>query len=309
MDTKEQMITYIALSLTALFWGLSFVGTKIALESFSVFTLILMRFSLASLLFFLFFLFRGFPRFSKKDHIKIIATAVFQPALYFFFETFGIEYTTASKAGIIVATIPMVVLLFSSLFFGERTNGFSIMGALLSFIGVMILVMGDPKFTWSLQGHLLGDLFMVGAVISAAAYMVMAGDLGQRYSALDITGTQMIYGTLLLLPVCLWQLPPAPLAATSVQAIVAVLFLVFLATIGAFFCYNYALSKIAASRASLFINAIPVITAIASWVILGERLNALQMGGGAIVLFAVYLTNYFTTRKVVPRMASSPSDI
>jgi drug/metabolite transporter (DMT)-like permease len=62
--------------------------------------------------------------------------------------------------------------------------------------------------------------------------------------------------------------------------------------IGAFLCYNYALSKLPATRAAIFINGIPVVTAIAAWLLLGEKLTLIQVGGGALVLFAVGLTNW-----------------
>lgn len=56
-------------------------------------------------------------------------------------------------------------------------------------------------------------------------------------------------------------------------------------------CYNYALSQVPASRASVFVNGIPVVTAIGAWAILNERLTAIQFGGGTLVLVAVFLTN------------------
>ncbi|MBW2598961.1 MAG: EamA family transporter [Deltaproteobacteria bacterium] len=59
----------------------------------------------------------------------------------------------------------------------------------------------------------------------------------------------------------------------------------------AFFFYNYALTKIPASRAAIFINGIPVVTLLGAWVILGECLTLLQLAGGILVLSAVFITN------------------
>jgi drug/metabolite transporter (DMT)-like permease len=55
--------------------------------------------------------------------------------------------------------------------------------------------------------------------------------------------------------------------------------------------YNYALTRIEASRASVFINGVPVVTAVGAWFILGEKLTLLQVGGGALVLLAVFISN------------------
>ena len=61
--------------------------------------------------------------------------------------------------------------------------------------------------------------------------------------------------------------------------------------LGAFLCYNFALTQVPASRAAVFVNGIPVVTAIGAWVLLAERLTEVQAGGGLLVLAAVFLTN------------------
>ena len=77
----------------------------------------------------------------------------------------------------------------------------------------------------------------------------------------------------------------------SGRSVEALLYLTIFATIGAFLCYNYALSRIPASRAAVFINGIPVVTALGAWIVLGESLTPVQAAGGVLVLCAVFLTN------------------
>ncbi|NLO21704.1 MAG: DMT family transporter [Syntrophomonadaceae bacterium] len=64
-----------------------------------------------------------------------------------------------------------------------------------------------------------------------------------------------------------------------------------------FLAYNFALTRIEASRASIFINGVPVVTAVGAWFILGEKLTLLQMGGGALVLLAVFISSIPTKSK------------
>jgi len=64
----------------------------------------------------------------------------------------------------------------------------------------------------------------------------------------------------------------------------ALLYLTIFATIGAFLCYNYALTKIPAFRAAVFINGIPVVTALGAWILLGESLTVVQAAGGVLVI-------------------------
>lgn len=287
---------YAALSAAVLFWGFSFVATKVALETFPTFTLIFARFSLASCVFLLLAVLKGLPRFSGRDHGKLFLMALFEPGLYFVFETMGLQRTTAPKAALIIATIPVAVLVFARVLIGERISLISLLGICTSLAGIAILITGDPTFSWSLGGHLLGDLFIVGAVITAALYMVAARDLGKNHSAWNITSCQTFYGALFFAPLFLWEARQADFVALSARSVGAVLYLTFFATVAAFLFYNYALTKVAASRAAVFVNGIPVVATFGAWVVLGERLTALQAAGGVMVLLGVWLTNALAKR-------------
>ena len=291
LKNNGQLITYCALTAVAIFWGLSFVATKIALETFPTFTLVFIRFFFASLFFLVLLLGKGFPQFSRRDHGKLFLTALFEPGLYFIFETIGLQHTTAPKASLMIATVPVAVLVFAAIFLRERPTPMSVAGIGLSLVGIMILVGGDPDFSWHLGGSLLGDLLIIGAVITAALYMVCARDLGKKHAALDITGYQMMYGAVMYAPAFLWELPDIQWSAISGRSLAALVYLALFATCAAFMCYNYALTKVPAGRAAVFINGIPVVTAIGAWILLGETLTPLQLCGGALVLTAVCLTN------------------
>ena len=282
---------YFALTLAMVFWGLSFVATKIALESLPTFTLVFLRFGLGSCLFLALAVQYGLPRFTRKAHGKLLLTAVFEPGLYFIFETIGLQHTTAPKAALIIALTPIAVLFFASLFLGERSSPWSLFGTAMSLAGIAVLVGGDPQFRWALGGHLLGDLLIFGAVISAALYMVCARDLGRSHSAREITSMQTLYGSLFYLVPFLLELPEIQWSAVSGRSLGALGYLTVFATFSAFLCYNYGLTKVPASRASVFINGIPVVTALAAWLLLGERLTMLQAVGGLLVLVGVYLAN------------------
>jgi drug/metabolite transporter (DMT)-like permease len=291
LKSTTHVLTYTALTAVAIFWGLSFVATKIALETFPIFTLVFIRFSVAAFFFFLLMLNRGFPKFSGRDHARVFLMALFEPGLYFIFETIGLQYTSAPKTALLIATIPVAVLVFAFLFIGERPALTSILGIGLSLVGISILIVGDPQFSWQLGGSLVGDLLIIGAVVTAALYMVCARNLGQGHNALDITGLQMMYGALLYTPLFFWELPAVHWSAISVRSLVALAYLTVFATCAAFLCYNYALTKLPAGKAAVFINGIPVVTAIGAWILLGETLTLLQLCGGIIVLTAVCLTN------------------
>ncbi len=291
MIQNEELKTYIALNAAIIFWGLSFVATKIALESIPLFTLVFARFSLASCFLLVFLIRRGFPQFTGKDHVNMFLIALFEPGLYFIFETLGLKYTTAPKASLIIATIPVVVVIFSALFLGEKTRITGLLGIGLSLTGIAVLITGGPQFKWELGDSMLGDILIIGAVISAALYIVSARKLGQNRSPFEITSMQFMYGAIFYAPAFFWELPHMQWSAVSGRSIGALVYLTLFATVCAFLCYNFALSRVPASRAAVFINGIPVVTTLGAWMLLGEKLTMIQAAGGCIVLFAVFLTN------------------
>jgi drug/metabolite transporter (DMT)-like permease len=143
-----------------------------------------------------------------------------------------------------------------------------------------------------LKGALLGDLLIFGAVFSAAFYIVGARNLGKKYSSKDITTMQTLYGAIFFAPAFFWELPEVKWSAMNGRSLAALIYLTVFATVAAFLCYNHALTKIPAARASVFINGIPVVTAVGAWLLLGETLNPTQSAGGLLVLTAVFVTSY-----------------
>ncbi|WP_207680333.1 DMT family transporter [Desulfonema magnum] len=309
MNQNNQVITYLALTVTVIFWGLSFVATKVALESLPTFTLIFIRFGLAACLFLALMMRFGFPLFTLREHGKLLLTAMFEPGLYFIFETIGLQHTTAPKAALIIATIPLAVTVLASLLLGERTSMLSFLGIGISLAGISILVVGDPQFRWGWGGSLVGDILIFGAVISAAFYIICARDLGRNHTALEITGLQIIYGAFFYAPAFLWELPGINWSAISGRSLTAVVYLTVFATVAAFMCYNYALTRISASRASLFINCIPVVTALGAWVLLGEKLTRIQIGGGTLVLLSICLTSLPVFRPAPRKLKESVAEV
>ena len=290
MKQPSILLTYLALALAVLFWGFSFVATKVALQSFTPFCLIFFRFIAASGFFVLLLSRRGFPRLSRRNLGQLALLAVFQPGLYFTFETIGLQYTSATKTSLIIATIPVVVLLLSLVFLKERLRLMNALGIAISLAGVSLLIFGGGGNT-EMAGSLFGDLLILGAVFSASIYMIMTRRLGQSISPVQITAMQIIFGAVIFFPAFIWDLPRMHWSAVSRESLIALVLLTLFATIGAFLCYNFALSRIPAARAAVCINAIPLVTTFGAWLILDERLTAVQCLGGVIVLGAVYLAN------------------
>jgi drug/metabolite transporter (DMT)-like permease len=285
---RDTTRAYLALTFTVLAWGMSFVATKAALESFTPFVLVFLRFAGASLVFAL--LLRGrFPRLRPADHGRFLLLAGFEPVLYFIFETYGLTLTTASEASIIIAAVPIAVAIVARVFLKEPIEVRTAVAILASIAGIVVLIVGDPGTELEVSGSVAGNLLMIGAVVAAAFYTVLARSLGRRWTARQITGLQAMYGSGLLLPFFLATAGNTAWENIAAPALGALIFLTFFATIGAFLTYNFSLKILPAGKAAIFINGIPVVATIGGWILLGERLSGWEFLGAGLVILAAYL--------------------
>ncbi|MFZ5428400.1 MAG: DMT family transporter [Thermodesulfobacteriota bacterium] len=278
--TRGGFAAYAALCATVLFWGLSFTATKLALAHLAPLAVIFLRFALA------FVLLapvagRAALRLPASAHAKVLGISILFPGCYFAFETFALRLTTATNASLIDAAIPMTVLGLSAVVTGTRPPLRSVLGVAASLIGVAMLVGlgGGPVNA--------GDAMMLGSVASASVYMVAAS----RFSGvtpLELTTLQMFWGAVFFLPFFAADMPD--LAAVPASGLAAVACLGLFATVGAFLAYNYALSKVPAATASMFINAVPVVAVFGANLALGETVTAAQVAGGTLILASVYAT-------------------
>lgn len=282
---RHQWLPIGAVLFTMLLWGLSFISIKISVAVIPPMSLAFLRFFIASLLLYLALRQRE-PQTSllKKDRSLMALAGIIGVTAYFFFENNGVKLTTASAASLIIATIPVLTLLGDCLVFKTRLTLAKVSGVLLSTVGVVLVMHASLD---SGAGSWQGNMFMLGAALSWVVYSLATRPLGQRYSQLAIVTYQTWFGTLTLLPFALleatdWQ--PVSLAVW-----LHVLYLgIFCSALG-YFLYVYGMDRLGVSSVSLFVNLIPVVAVLGGCLLLKEPLTLLQLVGGAIILFAVWL--------------------
>lgn len=282
---------YLALACAVLFWGLSFLWTKEALRSFEVGTILFIRFAAVS--FMLAVMVRvktgGFG-FQLKMQPAIFLTAFFEPFLYFLLETNSLKIIDASVASLIAATIPLFVFLVSVLTRRENLKMLSLLAVLGSFGGIYLLVLPAMGSSFLSQGS-LGIILMFGAVITAVFYIISVNRIGQKMSTLVLTFYQMVYGMVLFTPLFICDIQKQSQHRIIGSSMVSLIALIFLSTLVAFVAYNYAIARLLPSQVSLYLNAVPVVTIIAAFLFINERLSIGQLGGAALVIVSLYASN------------------
>lgn len=201
----------------------------------------------------------------------------------------GLAYEAARTAsavnmGIVVALIPLLSALLSSLFAGEALSATRLGGAGLSLLGLLLLTTrGHPAALLDGAAH-LGDALMLLAVSANALYGVLLKRWALPLSTWEQLYVQVGFGILLLLP--FWYLGPA--SPVTAQNLPLVLYAAIPASIGAPFCWMNGIKRLGPARASLFMNLIPIFVALAAATLLGEQLHAYHAAGGLLALAGVW---------------------
>lgn len=179
--------------ITALFWGFSFMGLDIMLETFAPLQILALRWLLAAVIFLVLAL-TGVIDAGLKGRKKkwLLITALVQPCAYSIFETYGVLYTNASISSIFIATIPCFTLILGILLFHRRPSGGGILGILLAFTGVVVCTVFAPGF--AAGGRLYGYLILIGAVACGGVYVQCSAEASKDYSPLAVTAWMAFLG-------------------------------------------------------------------------------------------------------------------
>jgi len=192
--------------------------------------------------------------------------------------------TSAINMGVVVALMPMISALLSSLFAGEALTRARVGGAALSLFGLWILsTRGEPLALLDGAAH-VGDALMLVAVASNALYGVLLKRWAVPLSTWQQLYVQIGFGLLLVLPFW-WFAPGSPITEHNIPLI---LYAGIPASIGAPFFWMRGIQKLGPARASLFMNLLPLFVALAASTLLGEQLHAYHAVGGLLALAGVW---------------------
>ncbi len=283
MRTKDRMVVLAGLAV-AVIWGMTFLSIKVAIREFGPMSLALFRFVIASILLTVIMVITRTPfRIARRDMLLLSASGLVGVTLYFFFENNGIMRLTASESSLIIGTIPVVTLIGEILFLKTRPDRKEAGGIVLSFVGVALIVLRSE----SVGSAPLGYVYMGGAALSWVVYSFMTRPLSGRYPMLAVTFWQMVTGALGCIPFAIVE--HQVWSGLSAVALLNAAYLgVFGSAIG-YWLYVIALDHLGPGASSVFINLIPVVAVVASFVLLGERLGLMQLVGGVLAIVGVYL--------------------
>jgi len=269
-------------------WASSFIAFKAALGPLGPMSLMFGRMLIASLCFVYFI--NGFRKleFTKKDVKYILLLTFFEPCLYFVFEAKALQLTTASQAGMITSMMPLMTAIAASFVLKEYLSKRVVIGSALAVAGAVWLSLGAQSSEHA-SNPLLGNFLEFCAMICGTWYAISVRYLSQRFSALFLTAIQAFIGTIFFAPLALWEYVTLPMSITW-EVFSWMCYLGIVVTLGGYGMFNLALSRIEASRASVFVNLIPVFTVLLAYILLGEVLTQTEMMASFVIFGGIIIS-------------------
>ena len=297
-SNRINCLPVISLLTATVLWASSFIALKLAFRSYAPMFVMFGRMAVASVCFLVFLpRFRKAIKYRKGDIRRIAFMTLCEPCLYFVFEAKAIENTTASQAGMICATLPLIVAVSAWFFLKEDISRRMLAGFFLAIVGACWLSI-SAKASENAPNPVLGNFLEFMAMVCAVGSITTCKYLTARYSPFLLTALQAFVGAVFFLPLALFPTTSFP-TVFEPTATMAVIYLGAAVSLGAYGCYNFGISKLPASRAAAFINLIPVFTIILGWLILGEKFNFMQYLAAAIVFAGVILSQDSAGKKPV----------
>ncbi len=287
---NTKLLTYILITLSVIFWGISFIMTKelfLTEEHMTVTVLITIRLAIASAVMFpLLALTHQLQRIRREDIKWFLLLALCEPFIYHLCETNGVRLVSGSLASVVIATIPLFVPFGMWAAYRQRLRMPLLVGIVLSLAGVIIMLLGGE----GLSGNLQGLLFLGGAVVIAVVYTLLLVKVVDHYSPLVVTTWQNVIGLVYFLPLMLtFDGATLPLLSWSPKMLLLLMVLGLFCSTLAYAGYNYGVRNLGASEACIFNNAIPIFSLIAAVLIGQEQFSWSKVAGILIVVTGVVI--------------------
>ncbi len=272
-------------------WGLSYAVIRASVQEIPPMSLACSRFVLASALLWPFVRSQWRP-IARQDWLPLLALGLTGVTIYFAFENYGLKYTTASHGALIIATIPLCTELVAA---RRRRQGLAwqtVLAACVALAGVFVLVRPGADA----EASLLGDLLMLGAVVSWVCYSFLVEKTSGRYPNLQVTQIIMLIGLLTFLPGAIGEMVFSPYDWPSAAAWGGVVFLGVLCSALGYHFWNQAIPALGVTVTCNLLYALPLVGVAGGVLLLGEQLTT-GIGLGAALILGGVIWGHRSSRK------------
>ncbi len=289
---------YVFLILATLFWSGNFiVGKAASLFEIPPFTLNFYRWTFAWIILAPFTLQEIIQK--KKQilqDIKLIlilgitSITIFNSIVYY-----SLNFTQVISGVLMISTIPVMIIFFSSIFKTEKTNIFQILGVIFSLLGVAIIVtQADLDILLNLNFN-KGDLWMVVAMFSWAIYSALLRKKKFELSQTSLLEVIISAGLIFLLPAYIIEMALGYRLNIDLPFVLTLTYVVLFPGLASFICWIKGIAIIGSNRSGIFLHLMPIFSTLLAILIFEEKFMNFHLFGALFIIGGIFLSS----RKVV----------
>lgn len=295
MKKNQQILGHILALFTVFIWGTTFVSTKVLLEEFTPVEVLFTRFAIGLIVLCL-MNHKKMKLKERKHEWYFIGAGITGITLYFLFENIALTYSTASNIGILLACVPFMTGILSYFVMKDPLKKAFFIGFLFTMIGIYIINFNGQVV---LKLNPLGDFLAIIAGLIWAMYCLFLRKIEEyQYDTVQTTRRIFSWGIIFMIPI-LMIMGYHPNLDIMVKPVYMANFLYL--GIGAcaicFVTWNMALKMIGVVKTSMYLYLNPVITIIASALILKEKITWIAVVGTIFILLGLVISEQGSREK------------
>jgi drug/metabolite transporter (DMT)-like permease len=291
---KSNFLAYIFLLLTVTFWAGNFIVGKFAsFYEVPPFSLNFYRWFFAWLILAPFTV----PEILKKKEyvlqnyklfiiLGVTSITIFNSIVYY-----SLNFTQVISGVLMISTIPVMIMFFSSILKIEKTNSFQIIGVILSFLGVIIII---TKANFEILKNLdfnKGDITMVVAMFSWALYSTLLKRQKYELSQISLLQVVISFGLIFLIPVYFIEYQVGFRINLDKPFILILSYVVLLPGLASFILWIKGISMIGANRSGVFLHLMPIFSAVMAMIFFNEKFMFYHILGACFIITGILLSN------------------
>ena len=293
MFSKDK-IAYIFLILATLFWSGNFiVGKAASLFDIPPFTLNFYRWIFAWLILAPFTLKEIYKaRLHILNNFKyVLILGITSITLFNSIVYYSLQFTQVISGVLMISTIPVMIIFFSSLLKIEKTNSFQIMGVIFSMIGVIVIVTQLNEEKIKELSFNKGDLSIIIAMLSWALYSALLKKKKLELSQISLLQVIISSGLIFLFPIYIVEMNQGRIVTLDLPFILTLIYVVLFPGLASFICWIKGIGLIGANRSGIFLHLMPIFSTIMAILIFNEKFMIFHLVGAILIIGGIILSS------------------
>jgi drug/metabolite transporter (DMT)-like permease len=304
-STSAGIRPHVALIAVQVMFGTWPLVGKIALRTIPSVSLVALRVAGAALAFVLLgTITRRLGRIKLRDWPLLIGSGLLGVVLNQWLFVKGLSLTTVINATLLGTAIPVFTLLVSILLRNDRVSLRRILGMFLAAAGIVYLI-GPDRADFS-QTSRAGDLLIITNSLCYGTYIAISKGLVSRYSALTVITWIFIVGCVPTVPAGVLSLAHVSLASVGAVVWLAVLYIILVPTVGAYYLNSWALARVSPGTVAVYIYLQPLIAFALGPLLLGEKLSWRIVLASALVFAGVLVVTRRGRSDAIQKISKQP---